>query len=270
MVPLSARKAAIALIAVCACFSPQAVLANGEAAEPAGPPMTAERAGALIAQLTAEEIEDATAAADELAQAGDAALPFVLKAAKATNETLRQRIAGILGRIDNPAALGTLCEMLEDESDAVRREAICAVGNQGQPESAEKLEGFLLAKNPLLRLEAAMALGRIGGESALPALRRSCLDDDHRVRKAAVVALALMGDGSAVPVLISRLRDENKMVRTLAHLVLKTMCDTDFGFDPDDEEEKRNEAVKLWETWWETYKKGDTGGNTRKEQENEK
>jgi len=65
-----------------------------------------------------------------------------------------------------------------------------------------------------------------------------------------VPALGSAHDESAAPVQISRLRDENKMVRSRAHVVVKRMCDADFEFDPDDEEENRNEAVKLWETWW--------------------
>jgi len=239
-------------------------------AEVARPQITAEEALALIARLASEEIDEAAAAADELAQAGNAALPFLVSAAHAKEEAVRRRVAAVLGRINGPEALPTLYVMLKDESDAVRREAICAVGNHRQAESTGRLGEFLLDKNPLLRMEAAMALGRIGDVKTLAVLKRSCLDDDPRVRKAAVVALGLFGHRSGIPVLISSLEDENKTVRKLAHLVLKTLCDTDFEFDPDGEEKARSEAVKLWKTWWKTHSKSDTGGNTRKEKENKR
>ena len=239
-------------------------------AEEAPAPITPARARALMGQLAAEDPEQAIAAADELAGGGESVLPLLQNAASSRNETLRLRAADVLGRIIDPRALATLHEMLADESDNVRRGVICAVGNHEREESVEKLEGFLLNKNPLLRREAAMALGRIGGEEVLPAIRRSCFDDDHRVRKAAVVALSLLDDEAAIPILISRLRDESKAVRKMAHLILRTMCDTAFEYDPDDDEEKRNEAAKLWETWWKTYSKSTAGRNTRKETKDRK
>lgn len=233
-------------------------------AEEAATPVTPARARALIGQLAADGPEEAIAAADGLATAGKSVLPLLQKAASSENETLRLRAADVLGRIIDPRALVTLHEMLADESDDVRRAAICAVGNHEREESVEKLEGFLLNKNPLLRREAAMALGRIGGEEVIPAISRSCFDDDYRVRKAAVVALSLLDDEAAIPILISRLRDESKAVRKMAHLILKTMCDTTFEYNPDDDKEKRNEAAKLWETWWKTSNKSAAGHSTRK------
>jgi HEAT repeat protein len=256
-----------------------ALPAAGAEAKPADPPaqeapaaMPPARGRALIDHLAADNPEEAIAAADELADAGKSILPMLAEAAPAENETLRLRVAGVLGRIIDPQAMDLLCEMLADASHNVRREAIGAVGNHEREESVEQLEGFLLDKNPLLRREAVMALGRIGCKAALPAVRRSCLDDDHRVRKAAVVALSLLDDDhdAAVPILISRLRDENKAVRKMAHLILKTMCDTPLEYNPDDDRDKRNEAANLCETWWKTYNKGAARRNTRKKPEDEK
>jgi HEAT repeat protein len=228
------------------------------------PKITAEQAVQLLRQLRSDKVEKAMAAADKLAAAGESVLPYLLRVRKTKDSTARERIARVLGRIDDHRSLKALYAMLEDDEASVRREAIAAIGNLGKKQSIEKLESFLLDKNSLLRLEAAMALGRIGHKAALPVLRRSCLDDDPKVRKAAVVAVGLIGDKSAAPILISVLRDESKTVRTYAHIVLKQLCDADFGYDPAAEEAERDKAVKLWKTWWKTTR--DTGGDTRKEE----
>ena len=243
-----------------------------EAAEQAPPPMPATRAQELLAALAEDDIEAAMAAADELAAVGPAALPHLLAASGTADETARERITRILGRIQHPDALAALNRMLEDESEAVRREAIGALGSHGRAESVEKLKPFLLVKNPRLRLQAATALGRIGrnSEAARPAvlglLRISTADDDARVRKAAVVGIGLMNDPAAIPVLIMRLRDEDLTVRVLAHLLLKKISNADLEYDPTDDLAWREEAIVKWETWWKKHN-SDTGGSTGKQQD---
>ena len=226
------------------------------------PPFDAARAGKLIDQLAAEKVADRVQAADELAKAGEQAVPFVLKRAKDKNEITRAGIAGVLGRIKTKQTLGALYEMLGDKSDAVRRAAICSVGEHRRPESIEKIKDFLVNKNAMLRRETVMSLGRIADASSIGLVRRSCLDDDRLVREAAAVALGLIKDRSAIPDLIALLRDDDKTVRTIAYVVLKQLSGTDFEFNPADDQPKRAESILLWETWWKANEQGDTGGNT--------
>jgi len=229
--------------------------------------LDAAQAEALVAQLASAKREVHTAAADRLAEAGEQALPALLKQARSKNETLRARVTAVLGRIDSPQALDGIYPQLRDKSPEVCCEAIRAVGNQRKPESIDRLRPFLLNKDPLFRLETVMALGRIGDSLALPEVKRAAADDDPNVRKAAVAALGLIGDTSAIGTLIDSLGDEHKTVRAIAYAALKTISGTDFTFKPDDDEATREEAVQLWKTWWETQKKGDTGGNAGKETE---
>ena len=247
-------------------LSPALTAAAGEApgGEPApkhqAPPMDAAAVEPLLKQLASEYNAEAAKAADALAEAGRAALPWLVKQTAARNDDLRRRVAGVLGRIREPEALDALHAMLADKADGVRRQVISAIGRHGKAESAGKLQEFLLHPNALLRLEAVMALGRIRSTQSVPALSRSCLDDDQLVRTAAVVALGLIADKAAIPALITGLDDDSILVRRLAHLVLKKLSGADLGYDPESEGDKRAESVRAWQTWWKTT--GDTGGTT--------
>ena len=258
----------IAAIAAGAIFALAPQWARAEEPKPAPaketppPPFDAARAEKLIEQLAAATAAERLQAADELAAAGGQAVPFVLKHTKDKNETLRQGIAGVLGRIRTKQTLDALYELLGDKSDAVRRRAICSVGEHRSPESIGKIKDFLLNKNALLRQETVMSLGRIADASSLALVKRSCLDDDRVVRQAAAVALGLIKDRSAIPDVIALLRDDDKTVRTIASVVLKQLSGADFGFNPADDEPKRAESIQLWETWWKANEKSDTGGNT--------
>ena len=248
--------------------------AAGAETKPDAPPLTAEQADALAAQLASEKSDEAAKAADQLAASGENALPALVKQAKSRNELVRRRVAAILGRIIAKDSLQALYDMLAAEqpagkpakSDSVCRELICSIGNHRNAGSIEKLQDFLLNKNALLRLETVMACGRIGDAAALPLVKRSCLDDDKAVRKAAVVAIGLIADRSAIPDLIARLRDDSEPVREMAYLVLKKLSGTDFEFDPAADDEQRAESVRLWETWYKANQNSGTGGGTGKEQ----
>ena len=252
--------------------------AAGGEQKPDAPPLTAEQAEALVAQLASEKPDEAAKAADQLAAAGESALPALIKQAKSRNELVRKRVAAILGRIITKESLQALYDVLAVEQPAgkpaksvdVCRELICSIGNHREAGSIEKLQDLLLNKDALLRLEAVMALGRIGDAAALPLVKRSCLDDEAVVRKAAVVALGLIADRSAAaavaPDLIARLRDDDKPVRAMAYLVLKKLSGTDFEFDPAADDQQRAESVRLWETWYKANQNGGTGGGTGKEQ----
>jgi len=265
---LALAAAIVAAAAACALSAEEKVNGNAEKETNKKQALDAAEAKTLIARLISEKQDERTAAADRLVEAAEQAVPFLLKQLEIDDDAMRARVAAVLGRIDSEQVLEALHQRLKSEkSDDVRRELIGAVGNHRKPESIGKIREFLLNKNPLLRLETVMALGRIGDKSALPDVKRSSLDDDHRVRRAAVVAMGLLGVKDAIPALIDRLRDENLSVRTIAHVALKKISGKDFEFNPDDDDAKREEAVLLWDTWWKTQERGDTGGNAEKEEQ---
>ena len=59
----------------------------------------------------------------------------------------------------------------KNDPDVLRRNALVALGNQGDPGSVGAVSGYLTHPNPVLRAHAAWALGRIGGRRASAALR---------------------------------------------------------------------------------------------------
>jgi len=64
--------------------------------------------------------------------------------------------------------------------------------------------------------------------------------------------LLRLGDYSVVPQLISGLRDERSLTRALCSQALIEATHENFQFDPRGEDAAREEAVRRWESWWNT------------------
>jgi hypothetical protein len=59
-----------------------------------------------------------------------------------------------------------------------------------------------------------------------------------------------LGDWTMTPILIEGLSDERVMTRALCSQALYEATRERFGFNPRDEEAKRNAAISRWERWW--------------------
>lgn len=113
-------------------------------------------------------------------------------------------------------ALPALRGALDDESDAVRLEAVRAAGRLRDRGAAPALSGLLRDDNQRVREFAAKALGEIANPSAVPYLVDALQDEAKDVRMRVGFALGALGDGRAVPGLISLLGDADRDLRLVA------------------------------------------------------
>jgi hypothetical protein len=87
---------------------------------------------------------------------------------------------------------------------------------------------------------------------AIHAVPASASAEDVDVKYERARTLLRLGDYSVVPQLISGLRDDRQMTRALCSQALIEATHENFQFDPRGEEPAREEAVKRWESWWNT------------------
>lgn len=99
-----------------------------------------------------------------------------------------------------PARLQRQIQRLKSDQSGVRRDAVHALGQMGDPRAMEALSAALTDANREVCVEAALALGEIGDlrgvEILIPVLTDRAQHD--RVRTAAAAALWLLGDERAV------------------------------------------------------------------------
>jgi hypothetical protein len=74
--------------------------------------------------------------------------------------------------------------------------------------------------------------------------------EDVDVKYERARTLLRLGDYSVVPELIAGLRDDRQFSRALCSQALIEATHENFQFDPRGEEPAREEAVKKWESWW--------------------
>ncbi len=135
--------------------------------------------------------------------------------------------AGVLARdTGNPAVIGMLIELFEDEDWTVRSSALTAlscVAAQGCDDACiEQLLACLDGKAWSARVLAAQALGEIapcGNDAVVSGLADALFDDDWAVQKAAATSIGIVahvGDDKAVDALLPLLEDADWRVRKTA------------------------------------------------------
>ncbi|MEM7029375.1 MAG: HEAT repeat domain-containing protein [Chloroflexota bacterium] len=124
-----------------------------------------------------------------------------------------------LGKIEANQAVPTLIKTLHQEKDnRLRWVAISVLADIGQP-AISPLVSALHDQDTVLRRRAGVALGKIGDPEALHPLIEVLQDEDATVRQASVVALSNMGSSAVLP-LIFALQDEDEFVQMKASLAL--------------------------------------------------
>jgi HEAT repeat protein len=173
------RKAAIGGIALIADISGETPLidalihthdddeAREQAAVGLGKIATPEAIDALITALSDLDIRIQDAAVSGLARAGIPAIGKLDNLMKSPQVELRFRAAQTLARISLPESNATLIRALADKDNQVAREAVQALGFQGNVGAVAPLVASL--GQPRLGADAANALARIG-DAARPAL----------------------------------------------------------------------------------------------------
>lgn len=171
---------------------------------------------ALSHLLAHEELDPFTrgALAEALGHAGAVtALPLLRQLAIDTHGDahLRSQAIMALGMIDDPAAEGTLLQIVRSttEDDAMRGLAAQHLPSHLSADGEQFLRDLLRRERPpeALAVGAIHALGRARNREALPLLLRYCQDHQPAVAQAALAALRDMADSSVVPVLVQVSQD---------------------------------------------------------------
>jgi len=105
---------------------------------------------------------------------------------------LRGRAAARLGVLGWRDAVPALCRLLVDADQEVRRSAVAALGDIGDPAAAEPLLSRVGRRRPLPTLEVVRAVARLG-LGAQPSLATAVTHRDPRVRATAVEIIGVLG-----------------------------------------------------------------------------
>jgi len=133
--------------------------------------------------------------------------------ARSRSQVRRARGAHRLGALAQADAVSQLLGLLRDHAFLVRRTAVRALGQVGDPLAVPPMLDAVTA-DPRLTRDVLAAVDRIG-EGAAPALRRELLRSvsdplDNRRAALAAVGLGELGDVSAVPLLTVALEDRDQ------------------------------------------------------------
>ncbi len=179
------------------------------------------RARRWVAQLS--EDRHSKQAEEELLRLGKEAVPALLEALAAPDQTLRSRAAQVLIRF-GPLATPLLVAQLNTSPPLVQLQ-ICEIFARTRPREA--LSALLAAlRSPIaeVRLRASEVIGLIGDPSILPLLKQLAQDHAADVRIAGVMALAHFPQ--AVPFLSDLLLDDAALeVRQAAARALARLRD---------------------------------------------
>ena len=109
--------------------------------------------------------------------------------------------------------LNVVISKLEEGVVVVRKNAVWALGQIGDPRAVEALEEALKDEDVYVRGGAALALGQIGDAGAVEALKEALKDTDAYVRRNVTWSLAMLRDPRAVEALEEALKDQDEIVR---------------------------------------------------------
>ena len=194
------------------------------------------------------------AATEAVLRYGPAATVPLKAALAASDASLRENAAALLGMLGDPALAPALLEHLHDESVAVRQAVLYALGNVGgeaayagllqamdDPDSQDIVLGIIgqtrdsglignlqraLYEGPApVRRGAAQALSLLSDESAVSVLLNAIREADEAIRQPAAEALALVRGNRAIDVLIEALGDRDWLVRQKAVQALSCIPD---------------------------------------------
>jgi HEAT repeat protein len=131
------------------------------------------------------------------------------------------------GHLSTPEVAAEIDELFHD--DALRIDAIRAMGHSGEPRWLSRLLRVVEDEDPKVRLAVATACGEIPDQSSVPALVEMLDDEEVEVRLAAIKALGELGGDEAREGLVYAFDDKRAEVRDAASLAL---AELDFYEDP--------------------------------------
>jgi HEAT repeat protein len=185
---------------------------------------------ALIARLSAANIDTQEQAIEQLVEIGSPAVKLLIDAVNDGDAVVCANAVEALGQIKDERALGSLIIALQDPDDRVVMAAINALRRIGDPRAIQPLIAFLSQDDIQLHFNATHALGQLKHPQTVEALLEVIDSDDPNVRHGCAVALGRIGDRRAIPALTALLTDEESKIRYSAAYALGDLATIE---DPD-------------------------------------
>jgi HEAT repeat protein len=111
---------------------------------------------------------------------------------------IREAAAAALGQLGDPDSADALMKALSDPAENVRWFAIEGLGKLGATQAVPRIAEMLAAdESRIVRAVAAATLGDLGQPAAIPPLRAALQDPQQRVRENAAAALEALATGSS-------------------------------------------------------------------------
>ena len=127
--------------------------------------------------------------------------------------------------INDPKTVGYLIEILNDDSEYIRRAAVEVLNEVADPRAIKNLLNAMRDSDWWVRVRAADALGSIGGPRVVDAVVTLLSDEDEFMRRTAIEILNSVKDERAYFYLVQALNDDDWWVRERAVDALSNMSD---------------------------------------------
>jgi hypothetical protein len=159
------------------------------------------------------------------------AIPYLIEVSKHSDPRIRKEVVKALARIKDPQGFAVLREMLNYETEDVKKLIIFSLGIMKDTESIKSILSVLENENNLsLKKEALVALGRIGHHSIIPILKKYALKkgffnkaENKTLRLSAIDGLSEVKHPDVVKVLENLLKDRDDDIRDAAFEALQKL-----------------------------------------------
>ncbi|MCX7770203.1 MAG: HEAT repeat domain-containing protein [Proteobacteria bacterium] len=157
------------------------------------------------------------------------AIPYLLEVSKHSDARIRKEVVKSLARIQDPQAFNILREMLNYETEDVRKLIIFSLGIMKDTNSIKSILSVLENESSIsLKKEALVALGRIGHHSILPILKKYATKkgffnkaENKVLRLSAIDGLSEIKHEDSAKILEKLLKDSDDDIRDAAFEALQ-------------------------------------------------
>lgn len=157
------------------------------------------------------------------------AIPYLLEVSKHSDPRIRKEVVKSLARIQDPQAFNILREMLNYETEDVRKLIIFSLGIMRDTNSIKSILSILENENSIsIKKEALVALGRIGHHSVIPVLKKYALKkgffskaENKVLRLSAIDGLSEIKHEESTKILEKLLKDSDDDIRDAAFEALQ-------------------------------------------------
>lgn len=159
------------------------------------------------------------------------AIPYLIEVSKHSDARIRKEVVKSLARIQDPQAFSILREMLNYETEDVKKLIIFSLGIMRDVNSVKSILSILENENSLaLKKEALVALGRIGHHSIIPILNKYAQKkgffnktENKILRLSAIEGLSELKNEEAIRILQNLIKDRDDDIRDAAFEALQKL-----------------------------------------------